>query len=108
MDGDDENASSTNDRVSPSATEQQIEKHRCGTIWYVVRTADQKELERLVESDLNVIHTRGPVGECPIHMLFLYGSECHLHMAKYLITKFPSIIMQYYNLPVSILKNLIP
>ena len=43
----------------------------------------------------------GPVGECPIHMLFLYGSETHLNMAQYIISHFPHTITQIYNGAVS-------
>jgi hypothetical protein len=77
-------------------------------IWAIVRRADQTALERLVEADQDAIYARGHDGECPIHMLVLYGSETHLNMAKYLITKFLSLIMQSYNRPVSTLKNSIP
>ncbi|CAF4829654.1 unnamed protein product [Rotaria socialis] len=81
-----------------SAVERQTESsHKSGTIWDAIRKADQPSLERLLDADPNSINTRGFVGECPIHMLFLYGTEAHLNMAQYLITRFPEIIIQSYN-----------
>ncbi|CAF3390913.1 unnamed protein product [Rotaria socialis] len=80
-----------------SAVERQTESsHKSGTIWDAIRKADQPSLERLLDADPNSINTRGFVGECPIHMLFLYGTEAHLNMAQYLITRFPEIIIQSY------------
>ncbi|CAF3432259.1 unnamed protein product [Rotaria sp. Silwood1] len=81
-----------------SAVERQTENSRKGgTIWEAVRKADQPSMERLVQQDPNNVNARGPVGECPIHMLFLYGTETHLNMARYLITHFPHTITQIYN-----------
>jgi hypothetical protein len=78
--------------------EEQTENSRKGgTIWEAVRKADQTALEHLLRKDPNEINARGPVGECPIHMLFLYGTETHLNMARYLIKNFPSTITQIYN-----------
>jgi hypothetical protein len=86
-----------------SAVEQQTENSRKGgTIWEAVRKADQPAMERLVKLDPKNVNARGPVGECPIHMLFLYGSETHLNMARYLITNFPQSITQIYNQPVKL------
>jgi hypothetical protein len=86
-----------------TAVEQQTEVSRKkGTIWEAVLKADQETLERLLRENPNIINARGPVGECPIHMLFLYGSEAHLNMAQYLIKRFPQIITQIYNKPVSV------
>ena len=85
-----------------SAVERQTEaSHKGGTIWEAVRKADQAALECLLDADLNNINTRGAVGDCPIHMLFLYGTEAHLSMARYLITRFPETVVQFYNQAVS-------
>ena len=32
----------------------------------------------------------GAVGECPIHMLFLYGTDAHLEIARDLLIRFPT------------------
>ena len=86
-----------------TAVEQQTEVSRKkGTIWEAILSADQDTLERLLHGNPNIINARGPVGECPIHMLFLYGSETHLNMAQYLIRRFPQITVQIYNKPVSV------
>ena len=85
-----------------SAVERQTEaSHKGGTIWEAVRKADQAALERLLDADPNNVHARGPVGDCPIHMLFLYGTKAHLSMARYLMTRVPETIVQIYNQAVS-------
>jgi hypothetical protein len=85
-----------------SAVERQTEYSRKGgTIWEAVRKADEAAFQRLVNTDQSNVDARGPVGECPIHMLFLYGTETHLQMARYLIKHFPRTITQIYNQPVS-------
>lgn len=81
-----------------SAVERQTENSRKGgTIWEAVRKADQASMEALLRQNPKNADERGPVGEGPIHMLFLYGTETHLNMARYLITKFPHTITQIYN-----------
>lgn len=77
-------------------------------IWVILRKADQTALERLIETDLDLIHQRGGVDVCPIYRLFSYGTNAHLNIAKYFITKFPSLITQSYKSSVSILKTSIP
>ncbi len=81
-----------------SAVERQAENSRKGgTIWEAVRKADEAQFKRLLDVDPKNADARGPIGECPIHMLFLYGTENHLKMARYLITKFPHTLTQTYN-----------
>ncbi|CAF1556272.1 unnamed protein product [Rotaria magnacalcarata] len=81
-----------------SAIERQTENSRKGgTIWEAVRKADEAALKRLLSENPSNADARGPVGECPIHMLFLYGTETHLNMARYLIINFPYTITQIYN-----------
>jgi len=86
------------DPLTGSAVERQTENSRKGgTIWQTLLKADHAAMERLVKEDPKNIDARGPVGECPIHMLFLYGTETHLSMARYLIKHFPRAITQIYN-----------
>ena len=85
-----------------SAVERQTENSRKGgTIWEAVRKGDEEAFIRLVKQDPKNVDARGPVGECPVHMLFLYGSEAHLNIARYLITNFPYTITQIYDQSVS-------
>ncbi len=70
------------------------------TIWTAVFNADKTAIDDFIENDPDVINARGPVGECPIHMLFLYGTNEHLTIARNLITRFPKIVTQIYNNPV--------
>jgi len=72
------------------------------TIWTAVFSADKSAVEALIDADPNIIKARGAVGECPIHMLFLYGTDEHLEIARDLILRFPTIITQIYNGPVSV------
>ncbi len=72
------------------------------TIWTAVFSADKNAVEALINADPNIINARGAVGECPIHMLFLYGTDEHLEIARDLILRFPTIITQTYNEPVSV------
>jgi hypothetical protein len=95
-------AKALDEKSSLSAVERQTEAaHKEGTIWEAIRKADQAALELLLEADPNNLNARGSVGDCPIHMLFLYGTDAHLNMARYLITHFPEIVVQIYNEPVS-------
>ncbi|CAF3028123.1 unnamed protein product [Rotaria sp. Silwood2] len=71
--------------------------HKNDTIWTAIRKADKQALKQIINVNPDVINIRGPVGECPIHMLFLYGTEAHLDIARYLITQFPHIVTQIYN-----------
>ena len=71
------------------------------TIWTAVFNADKNAIEILIEKDPDVIELRGAVGECPIHMLFIYGTNEHLMIAQELITRFPRIVTQIYNKSVS-------
>jgi hypothetical protein len=87
---------------SRSAVERQTENaHRNGTIWEVVRKADEVALEHLLDISPDSVNARGPVGDCPIHLLFLYGTEAHLKLARYVITHFPETLVQTYNHAVS-------
>lgn len=89
---------SIDDPSTASAVERQTEASRKGgTIWEAVRKADQAAFEQLLKVDPKNVDARGPVGECPIHMLFLYGTETHLNMARYLIRHFPRTLIQIYN-----------
>jgi len=85
-----------------SAIEKQAENSRKGgSIWEAVRKADEVEFKRLLREDPNNAEARGPVGECPIHLLLLYGTENHLNMARYLMKHFPHTIVQIDNQPVN-------
>lgn len=88
--------------LDESDVEQQTElMYTDDTIWKAVFHADKLAVERLIDDDPQVIDERGAVGECPIHLLFLIGSDEHLSIAQDLITRFPRIVTQVYNKPVS-------
>ncbi|CAF5188405.1 unnamed protein product, partial [Rotaria sp. Silwood1] len=62
--------------------EQQTElMYKDNTIWTAVFNADEDAINRLIDADLNVIMSRGAVGDCPIHMLFLCGTDKHMKIA---------------------------
>ncbi|CAF3846045.1 unnamed protein product [Rotaria sp. Silwood1] len=83
-----------------SEVEQQTElMYKDNTIWTAVFNADKAAIDRLIDADADVINMIGAVGECPIHMLFLYGTYTHLKIARDLIIRFPMIVTQIYNKP---------
>lgn len=96
------------DDLDLSAVERQTENSRKGgTIWEAVRKADEATFKRLLQANPSNADARGPVGDCPIHMLFLYGTEAHLSMARYLIINFPHTITQIYDKQVNSLEIVI-
>ncbi|CAF1342754.1 unnamed protein product [Rotaria magnacalcarata] len=85
---------------SISGVEEQTElMYKENTIWTAVFNADKAAIDELINHDPHVVDTRGAVGECPIHMLFLYGTEAHLDIARDLLVRFPLIATQIYNKP---------
>jgi hypothetical protein len=95
-------AKNFNEALKASAMEKQEENLRKGgTIWEAVCKADEATFKNLIKENPSNVDVRGPIGECPIHMLFLYGTETHLNMARYLITNFPHTLTQTYNQPVN-------
>ena len=69
--------------------EEQTERmYEGNTIWTAVFNADKNAIDALIDADPNIINIRGAVGECPIHMLFLYATTEHLMIAQDLITRF--------------------
>lgn len=91
-----------NAESASAAVERQTENlYKCGTIWEAALNANAESFKKLISENPKAVDERGPVGECPIHMLFLYGSDAHLNMAKDLIKSFPHTIIQIYEEPVS-------
>lgn len=94
--------------INPSEmdVEQQTElMHQENTIWTAAYRADHETINQLIAENPDVIYTRGAVGECPIHVLFLCGSEEHLTIARDLLERYPNLVTLIYNkhvrLPVS-------
>ncbi|CAF4809152.1 unnamed protein product [Rotaria sp. Silwood1] len=91
-----------------SEVEQQTElMYKDNTIWTAVFNADKTAIDKLIDNDPDIINTRGAVGECPIHMLFLYGTDKHLEIARDLIIRFPMIVTQIYNKPIYYGENIL-
>ncbi|CAF2906771.1 unnamed protein product [Rotaria sp. Silwood2] len=67
------------------------------TIWRAVFNADKIAMDNLIDADPDLINERGAVGECPIHLLFLDGTDTYLEIARDLILRFPTIVTQIYN-----------
>ncbi|CAF3956669.1 unnamed protein product [Rotaria sp. Silwood1] len=81
-----------------SEVEQQTElTHEDNTIWRAVYDADKIAIDRLIDANPDLINERGAVGDCPIHLLFLGGTDTHLKIAQDLILRFPTIVTQTYN-----------
>ncbi|CAF4011245.1 unnamed protein product [Rotaria magnacalcarata] len=86
--------------IAKKRVEEQTElMYKENTIWTAVFNADKAAIDELINHDPHVVDTRRAVGECPIHMLFLYGTEAHLDIARDLLVRFPLIATQIYNKP---------
>jgi hypothetical protein len=80
-----------------SSVEKQTEVSRqSGTIWDIVRKGDMRALAALLAKEPGRVDERGFAGEQPLHMCFLYASEQHLDLAKYIISQFPKSITSIY------------
>lgn len=79
--------------------------HKAGTIWSAVLKADREAIGLQIVTNPKILETRGGVGECPIHMLFLYGSDAHLNIARELLTECPELAKQIYNEKVTTNEN---
>eukprot|EP00808_Paulinella_micropora_P001841 g12152.t1 len=66
------------------------------TIWSAVRQADFLEVRRMVEECPLLLRERGPVGDTPTLVCFLYGSEPHLRIVEWILNKFPSCARDTY------------
>ena len=90
------------ENVSDRAVLDQTETmHKVGTIWSAILRADRHAIRDHIRDKRRILEERGPVGECPIHMLFLQGKPEHLDIAKDLLTEYPQIVTQVYNGQVS-------
>lgn len=77
--------------------EEQTEVSRSsGNIWNAILTANEEQVFALVEKDAKIIDSRGPVGETPLHMCFLFHSPAHLELAKKIMDRFPHTITAEY------------
>eukprot|EP00455_Lapot_gusevi_P012680 TRINITY_DN1605_c0_g1_i4.p1 TRINITY_DN1605_c0_g1~~TRINITY_DN1605_c0_g1_i4.p1 ORF type:complete len:685 (+),score=183.66 TRINITY_DN1605_c0_g1_i4:122-2176(+) len=72
------------------------ESRKSGNIWNAVLNGDLDEVKRLVKKDPKVPYARGPLGEVPLHLCFLYGSEKHIQIARFFIDKYPDTIALMY------------
>ena len=91
-------AKSTSEHSDHSDVERQTELvYKENTIWTAVYNADKVAIDRLLDLNPDVINVKGAAGECPIHMLFLCGTEKHLEIARELIIRFPRIVTQTYS-----------
>ena len=70
------------------AVEAQAENVRVGdNIWNTILRADLERLQQMIETNgIGILQDRGPVGECPLHLAFLYNSEAHTRLIDYIIS----------------------
>lgn len=81
-----------------AAVEAQAESTRSGSsIWNALLRADGKALEAIIaEHGVGILQERGPVGECPIHLAFLYNSPDHAEIIDIILAHDPlSVFAQY-------------
>lgn len=67
------------------------------TIWSYIRKGNYEMAKLLIDTDISVIHTRGPLGELPIHACYLNGGDFQLEIAWYMISKDQSIALAEYS-----------
>lgn len=53
-------------------------------------------MKNIVTANPEAIRSRGPVGETPLHLLVLYHSPKHIEIAKWLLDRFPDLILDEY------------
>jgi len=82
--------------ASSSNTSQIEALHQAGNIFNAVLRHDRKAVDALLRADPHVLSTRGPVGELPLHMAFLYASPAHHVLAFYLMSRCPHLITETY------------
>ena len=75
----------------------QIESlHKAGNIFNAILNADRKAVDALLRANPHVLSQRGPVGELPLHMAFLYNTPAHHVLAFYLMSLCPHVIAEPY------------
>ena len=88
---------STREHTSADESDKQVELSRkSGNIWSSLLAADFVEVKRILSIDPMQALERGAVGELPLHLAFLYNSDAHFEIAKFLIEKYPETISQVY------------
>ena len=83
--------------IVPGDNATQIEAlHRAGNIFNAILRADRKAVDALLRANPHVLSQRGPVGELPLHMAFLYNTPAHHVLAFYLMARCPHVILDPY------------
>lgn len=83
---------------SEADVEKQTEKaHATDTIWSFIRSGDVDGVKKLISKDPSVMRDRGPVGEIPLHLCFLYNSEKQIQMAWDMIAEDKSLVLEEYS-----------
>jgi len=67
-----------------------------GTIWYAVKTGNWEDAMKFIKEDPSLLYDRGPVGETPIHLCFLFNQPAQLKIARDLIGQYPECITSIY------------
>lgn len=65
------------------------------SIWNYIITGNLKEVVKL-SKDRKVMRDRGPVGELPIHLCFLYNGPTQIKMAWHMIEEDPTLLTEEY------------
>jgi hypothetical protein len=68
-------------------------------IWAAIRAADEKSIDKMLNSNPGLIHVRGPVGETVLHLCYLFNTNSHKAIARRLLNRDPSLITSIYEKP---------
>lgn len=80
--------------------EQQTEQSRAkDTIWSYIHSGNVDGVKTLISQKASVMRERGPVGEIPLHLCFLYSSEKQIQMAWDMIAEDPTLLLEEYTGP---------
>ena len=47
-------------------------------------------------ADPDALHARGPVGDTPLHLCFLYHGPAHKRLAEFILDTIPAAVLQTY------------
>lgn len=65
-------------------------------MWKALKEGDFEQFKREINADRRKATARGPVGELPVHVAFLYNSAKHMEIAKWLMAEFPETVSEVY------------
>ena len=82
--------------LSNDDLQKQAEAAHQDGIWSYLLEGNYEKVVSIIENNNSMAYTRGAMKELPLHLCFLYNSEKHFKIAKYLLEKFNDTILTIY------------